>query len=203
VHEKCAERSINAANLERRIVRVVEAGGVEPRTEPLFVARNLLIPQNGRNAQNGQNASLRYTAGTRISMLILPRADGGLRSLLARPGRLDLLGLESALNATEHPTSSPDRAATARGFHGDLSCRSAAMRRWGGGTANGSFEGPIISLVHLDLIFAPRWPRIFSWRSRSVCVSSGKGWGSARDMLRNSSESRTRPGGPGRITGAE
>src|SRR6516165_12800641 len=34
---------------------------------PPLIPRNLLILRNGRNAKNGQNASLRYTAGTRTA----------------------------------------------------------------------------------------------------------------------------------------
>jgi hypothetical protein len=47
---------------------------------PLLRVRNLLIPRTGRNGRSGQNASLRYTAGTR-PQLRFPVVDSNQRPL--------------------------------------------------------------------------------------------------------------------------
>jgi hypothetical protein len=41
--------------------------GWDSNHDGVLSLRNLLISQNGRNAKNAQNASLRYTAGTRTA----------------------------------------------------------------------------------------------------------------------------------------
>ncbi len=51
---------------------------------PLLRIRNLLIPQIGRNARNGENATLRYTAGTWEKNHRRPHPSASLTSALGQ-----------------------------------------------------------------------------------------------------------------------